>query len=179
MSQYIAFLRAINVGGHTVKMDRLREIFETLGYANVQTFIASGNVLFEAGAGKALALEKKIELSLKTELGYEVTTFIRKPEELTAIVRHRPLPDENVDGHTLYVGFTTTVPTRNLVERVGALSGAVDELSVNGREIYWLCRKSFSESGISGALVEKTLGMPVTIRNINTVRRILAKLGTK
>ena len=47
MPRYITFLRAINVGGHTVKMDRLREIFESLGFANVETFIASGNVVFE------------------------------------------------------------------------------------------------------------------------------------
>ena len=57
MPRYIAFLRAINVGGHTVKMDRLREIFESLGFANVETFIASGNVVFETTAGDTAALE--------------------------------------------------------------------------------------------------------------------------
>ena len=65
MSKYIAFLRAINVGGHTVKMDVLRQLFESLGFANVETFIASGNVIFESKAGNVKALEKKIETCLQ------------------------------------------------------------------------------------------------------------------
>ena len=47
MSRYIAFLKAINVGGHNVKMDQLRKIFESMQFKNVETFIASGNVIFE------------------------------------------------------------------------------------------------------------------------------------
>ena len=61
MSRYLAFLRAINVGGHTVKMDALRHIFESLGFTSVETFIASGNVIFEAGQQDPAALEKAIE----------------------------------------------------------------------------------------------------------------------
>ena len=76
MSKYIAFLRAINVGGHTVKMDALRQLFESLGFSNVETFIASGNVTFEAKVGNTKALEKKIETCLRETLGHKVTTFI-------------------------------------------------------------------------------------------------------
>ncbi len=69
MPRYVAFLRAINVGGHTVKMDYLRMLFEALGFSNVETFIASGNVIFDSKATSAKALEKRIEHCLAEALG--------------------------------------------------------------------------------------------------------------
>ena len=65
MPKYVAFLRAINVGGHTVKMDQLRRLFEALGFSDVQTFIASGNVIFDSKSKSTKALEKKIEKYLQ------------------------------------------------------------------------------------------------------------------
>ena len=94
MSRYIAFLRAINVGGHTVTMDRLRQLFEELGFAKVETFIASGNIVFETTARNTSTLEKKIAAHLKGTLGYEVATFIRTPIELAAIAAYRPFPPD-------------------------------------------------------------------------------------
>ena len=81
MPRYIAFLRAINVGGHTVKMDRLRQIFDSLGFSNVETFLASGNVVFETTAQDTAALETRITAGLRAALGYEVATFLRTPAE--------------------------------------------------------------------------------------------------
>jgi uncharacterized protein (DUF1697 family) len=90
MPRYFAFLRAINVGGHTVKMDVLREQFAALGFSNVETFIASGSVIFEATAKNTRSLEKQVEEHLHAALGYEVATFIRTGEELTAIATYQP-----------------------------------------------------------------------------------------
>ena len=123
MSQYVAFLRAINVGGHVVKMDRLREIFQATGFTDVETFIASGNVLFDSGSRKVPALESKIELSLKKVLGYDVATFIRSPAELVAVLEHRPFAANVVDGQVIYVGFTNASPPKPVRESVAALSG--------------------------------------------------------
>src|SRR5690349_8708838 len=86
----IAFLRAINVGGHTVKMDVLRRLFEELGFQNVETFIASGNVIFDAPNGDYGALEKQIEVHLRASLGYEVVTFVRSAPELARVADCRP-----------------------------------------------------------------------------------------
>src|SRR3954469_1096146 len=77
--RYIAFLRGINVGGHRVKMDRLRDLFTALGFSNVATFIASGNVIFEAPATDVTELEERIEAQLERSLGYEVEIFVRTP----------------------------------------------------------------------------------------------------
>src|SRR5687767_3383922 len=106
MAQYIAFLRAINVGGHVVKMDVLKSIFESLGYSKCATFIASGNVLFESRKQPA-RLEKEIEKKLASALGYDVATFIRTPAELRAISEGAPAET----GATLFVGFLHDPPS--------------------------------------------------------------------
>lgn len=113
MPKYVAFLRAINVGGHTVKMDYLRSLFAALGLANVETFIASGNVIFDSTSKSTKGLEKKIESYLQETLGYAVATFIRSTSELAAIADYQPFSDAELsaEGHTLYVGFMAASPS--------------------------------------------------------------------
>ena len=93
-----AFLRAINVGGHVVKMDELRRLFEALGFSRVETFIASGNVIFDSSSKNSAALEKKIATTLHQSLGYEVATFIRTTDELIAIAQHQPFPKSEIEA---------------------------------------------------------------------------------
>ncbi len=172
---YVALLRAINVGGHTVTMDRLRQLFGELGLANVSTFIASGNVLFEtSGRGSALALERRIAGHLEDALGFPVETFLRTPKELAAIAAHRPFtaPALAAPGARLFVGFLGRKPLPAAARKVLSLRASTDDLLVYGREIYWLCRVPSDEAAVSGAIFEKTLGMPVTVRNITTVRKL-------
>lgn len=166
MAKYIALLKGINVGGHVVKMDRLRDLFTAMRFRNVETLIASGNVIFE-GTGAEDAMVAKIEKTLKKELGYDVPAFIRTPAELAPIAA----TEESGEG-TLYVGFLTTSPDRALSSRIAALSTPDDDLEVKGREIYWLNRNKISDSKISYKLIEKTLGQQATFRNINTIRRL-------
>jgi uncharacterized protein (DUF1697 family) len=175
--KYVAFLRAINVGGHTVKMDHLRELFASLGFSNVETFIASGNVIFDSAARNTAALEKKIEAFLLKMLGYEVATFIRTPGELAAVAQYKPFTDSelNAEGNTLYIGFLPRSPTDSAVEKLLASKTDGDDFHLQGREVYWLIRTSFSESKFSGARLEKTLGMAGTLRNSTTVRKLAAK----
>lgn len=177
MIRYIAFLRAINVGGHTVKMDRLRTLFADLGFSGVESFIASGNVIFETAEKNAQPLEKKIEKHLRESLGYEVATFLRTAPELAAIARYEAFPaaELEADGNMLYVGFLAVSPEERARQALLDLRTDIDEFHVHERELYWLCRKKFSESKVSGALIEKRAGMPVTLRNVTTVRKIAAK----
>src|SRR5512142_743545 len=100
MPKYVAFLRAINLGGHTVKMDHLRGLFEEMDFTHVETFIASGNVIFEAASADPRDLELKIEESLLSNLGYDVATYIRTPEELAEIIQYEPFQDAGYDGGT-------------------------------------------------------------------------------
>jgi uncharacterized protein (DUF1697 family) len=177
MPKYVAFLRAINVGGHTVKMDHLRSLFEGIGFANVETFIASGNVIFDSKSRNTTSLEQKIEKHLRKILGYEVRTFIRATSELAEVADYEPFSkaELNAPGNSLYVGFLADMPSNEAKKKVLSLSGPTDDFAVHGRELYWLIRTSFSETVVSGALLEKTLGLPATFRNVNTVRRLAAK----
>jgi uncharacterized protein (DUF1697 family) len=177
MPRYVAFLRAINVGGHTVKMDHLRNLFTGLGFANVETFIASGNVIFDSTSKSSSALEKKIENCLRKALGYEVATFIRSTSELAEIAQYMPFSASELSapGHSLYIGFIAIEPDIKAKEELLSLKTRVDDFHLKGREVYWLCRRKFSESEISGALLGKVLGMPATLRNSTTVKKIAAK----
>jgi uncharacterized protein (DUF1697 family) len=176
-TKFIAFLRAINVGGHTVKMTRLRELFEELGLSNVETFIASGNVIFESAAKDVRALEKKIETHLRKALGYEVGTFIRSAAELEEVAQHQPFSKSEMEreGHSLYIGFVGASPDEEVRKKLMTYRSDLDDLHLNGREVYWLCRARMSESAFSGALTEKTLCMAATFRNVTTVRKLAAK----
>jgi uncharacterized protein (DUF1697 family) len=177
MERQIAFLRAINVGGHIVKMERLRVIFESLGLKEVETFIASGNVVFAPARGKPAALERKIEQGLQKELGYEVKTFVRTNAELAEIADHRPPFDaaRETPATRLFIGFLPSEPSREAETKLLSAAGEADEFHIRGREIYWHCHVPANESKFYGAKLEKTVGMPTTLRNVNTVKRLVAK----
>ena len=177
MPKLIAFLRAINVGGHNVKMEDLRRLFEELGFSNVETFIASGNVIFDAPAQDVHTLERRIEGHLQAALGYEVATFVRSADELAEIVSYEPFPaaERAAEGTSLYVAFLREPPSEEAQAKLMAFRTDVDDFHVRGREVYWLCRTRLSDSTFSGALLEKTLKMPATMRNLTTVRKLAAK----
>lgn len=179
MPRYIAFLRAINVGGHTTKMDYLRKLFESLGFSNVETFIASGNVIFESPSNNTQALEKKIESRLHEALGYKVATFIRTEAELAAIANYKPFRQTDLDRAVAFnIAFLADKPDDNSKRKLMALRTEIDDLYVHGREIYWLCRKKQSESTFSNAVLEKTLGMQSTLRGANTVKKMAEKYAS-
>jgi uncharacterized protein (DUF1697 family) len=181
MPRWVAFLRAINVGGHVVKMERLRSILDSLGFANVETFIASGNVIFEARASSAARLEEKIQTALRKELGYDVATFLRNETELDEIADYEPFSPAALkeSGAALYIAFLPALLTAETEKRLLPFRKANVDLVAHGREIYCSFRVPLSDSGFSGARLEKAIGFPMTMRNANTVARIVAKLRAK
>jgi uncharacterized protein (DUF1697 family) len=151
-------------------------LFTELGFSNVETFIASGNVIFDSSSSSSGSLEKKIETALQAALGYEVTTFVRSQKELSAIAAYQPFGKTDVNAHhAIYVGFIADNPADAAKEKVLSLGTKDDEFHLNGREVYWLCRTKFSDSPISGAQLAKALGMPATLRNSNTIKKLAAK----
>jgi uncharacterized protein (DUF1697 family) len=176
--RFVAFLRGLNVGGHTVKMDQLKKHFEDLGFENVSTFIASGNVIFETKDAKPAALEKKIEQALERALGYEVATFLRTDAQVADIADHDAFPKvKPKDGDTQYVIFLRGAPDAATKRRIAALSNDEDLLHVHGAEIHWLRRggglidSTISEKDWRAALNKE----PSTNRNLNTLKRLAAK----
>ncbi|HJW11580.1 MAG TPA: DUF1697 domain-containing protein [Albitalea sp.] len=141
MPRHIAFLRAINVGGHTVTMPALRALFESLGLAKVETFIASGNVIFESASRGSAALQKKIEAHLHAELGYEVAAFLRSDAELAAIARYQPFSAATIAAATvLNVAFLAEPASAAAQKALLRYRSEIDDFHVHGREAYWLCQ---------------------------------------
>ncbi len=177
MPKYVAFLRAINVGGHVVKMDRLRTLFEALGFSNVETFIASGNVIFDSRSTNTVALEKKIENHLLKTLGYEVATFVRSIAEVEKVASSKPFSAAELkqDGNTLYVGFLAESPSEESRRELIKCGNKNNDFAIADREVFWLCRAKFSETDFSSARLEKILKLKTTLRNANTPQRIAAK----
>ena len=177
MPRLIAFLRAINVGGHVVKMDALRKEFEALGYADVETFIASGNVIFTAKQAGA-AHVKKIEARLRASLGYEVATFVRTPAEVAAVAACRPFDAGRIESAGAFcVGFLDAPLDAARRRALLTCRTDLDDFHPSCREIYWLCRKQQHESTFSNVRFEKVVQARATFRGINTVMKLSAKSG--
>jgi uncharacterized protein (DUF1697 family) len=179
MQKYIAFLKAINVGGHTVKMDNLKKLFEKMGFEKVETFIASGNVVFETKSKNIDSIKKKIETELEKSLGYKAPTFIRTTDELKTISEYKPFEESELNNpkSSLYVGFLDKAPSKENQNKLFSLQDEANEFHFNKNEFYWLCRKRFSDSGITGNKLEKALGMNSTVRNSTTIRKMASKFS--
>jgi uncharacterized protein (DUF1697 family) len=157
-------------------MDSLRHLFESLGFSKVETFIASGNIVFETKRKNAQVLEREIENRLREALGFEVATFIRTDAELAAVASYKPFSQSELDGAAaLNIAFLADGLEDKSRQKLLALRTDIDDFHVHGREIYWLCRKKQSGSKISNAALEKAIGRKSTLRGANTVRKMAAK----
>ena len=176
VQRYIAFLRAINVGGHTVTMETLRGLFCQLGFSNVETFIASGNVIFESKAAAGRVLERKIEQLLESALGYDVGTFVRTVEEVRAISIYKPFGDEILAAaQALNVAFLHQPLSASAVDTVMSFRTDIDDFHVQGREVYWMCRVKQSDSKFMNKPFERAMKCPATFRSVKTIARLAAK----
>ena len=176
MFRFFAFLRAINVGGgRTVKMQSLRRVFESLGFSKVETFIASGNGIFETTTQKTKALEGKIEKALQEALGYEVRTFVRREVELAKVANYRPFRRPTFDDTwRMNIIFLADSLNQKLKQSVQGLRTDTDAFEVHGQEIYWLRRRKQNGRAFSTVPLERVLGRAFTVRAASTVKEIAA-----
>jgi len=174
-SRYIALLRAVNVGGRVIKMDQLKRVFESMSLGNVQTFIASGNVIFETPIGKAAEIERVIEAGLQKAFKYQVTTFVRTPAEMIAASHQAPFTAGDLENAGLYVTFFKAPLDKGVAKKVMTLRTADDDFAVVGRELYWLRRRMKERMGEPFPALEKVIDVPGTMRSITTVRKLAAK----
>jgi uncharacterized protein (DUF1697 family) len=157
-------------------MEELRRVCTAAGFSDVETFIASGNLIFSSPATDGAALERRLEAALEKTFGYAVATFVRTPEELAAVAAHMPCSvDPASAGGAIHIIFLSQPLSVAARKDVAALSAPGDELSAKGREIYWGRFGKMSESPLFGKSLGK-LAAAGTMRNRNTVVRLLAKL---
>ncbi len=178
LPRYIAFLRAINVGGRIVKMEELRAHFAAAGFSDVETFIASGNVLFSSPARSTEAAEQRVEAHLKKVLGYEVATFIRTPGEVAATAAHEPFPARDVAAAGAYVAAFLKRPLDAAGKKgLAALASPHDRFAAAGRVVYWLSTLRQSENPLTLVKFERAVGGPATMRAMTSLKKLAAKHG--
>lgn len=164
--KHVALLRGINVGGHRrVPMPALRAAFGDLGYAQVQTHIQSGNVVFESDAPELNQIEQAIE----KEFGFRVDVILRSAAEWASLTPRNPYPQEE-DGTRLHVAFLNAVPDPVQVATIRALPG--NTWTASGREIYLHTPEGMGQSGLNLGQLKHA-----TVRNWRTVQKLAALLG--
>jgi uncharacterized protein (DUF1697 family) len=177
MDRYVAFLRGMNLGGRRIKNDELRAEFVTLGFGEVATFRASGNVVFGTERrAKEGALAERIEIGLGEALGYEVPVFLRSCAEVTAIASHAPFDPKLVasSGGKLQVSLLQKRPSAASRRGILALATGEDLLAVEGREVYWLPSGGILDSGLDLKALEAIVGAD-TRRTMGTIEQIAAR----
>ena len=166
----IAMLRAVNVGGNNkLPMARLRAICEALGLERPETFIQSGNVLFETDD---TAAAERLEEAINEEFGFRPAAVLRSVEELRHVVAQNPFPGK--DNARVLVSFLQADPGEPIREAVRAIPVAPEELWIAGREMWVHYANGQGRTKLPMARIERMLGCTATSRNLNTVEKLLA-----
>ncbi len=174
MSVRIAFLRAVNLGKRRVPMSRLVSVCRGLGYADVWTYVNSGNVVFDT-TGARTSVEKAMEKALEEEFGFECTTFVRTATELAEVLDAKPFPVAAGDTH--FVTFLKKAPAASAAKRLEELSNDIDTLIVQGADVHWRMRGKSTDSRLVRRDWERILGpLSSTSRNITMLTRLTAKI---
>jgi uncharacterized protein (DUF1697 family) len=176
MERYVAFLRGMNLGKRRIKNDELRAEFEVLGFEDVATFRASGNVIFGAAKQSESALTKTIEHGLGDALGYEVPVFLRSCKEVAAIAAQEPFAAKLVEASKgkLQVTMLAKKPTAAARKKALALATDEDSLAIEARELFWLPSGGTLESELDHKAIAKVLGQG-TQRTMGTIEQIASK----
>lgn len=171
MKRHVAFLRGINVSGQKlIKMELLKSIFINNGYANVVTYIQSGNVIFDA-KGKTDKTRGDIEKMLEKELGYKVVSIVRTADELKEVIAGNPYPDLQ-EGEKLYITYLSAVPDPHKLETLGRVLANGEKMQVIGREVYFVS-PGYGNTKFSNSYIEKQLGLDTTTRNLATTIKVI------
>lgn len=172
MTVYVALLRGVNVGGNTLKMERLRELSGELGIEDARTYLQSGNLVFKA-RGAAAQWAKALERKLAGATRLPVTVIVRSEAKLGKIVAANPfLREKGIDLARLHVTFLSQEPVAAGLDKLSAIPAGADRFRALGSEIYLHCPNGYGISKLSNTAIEKALALRATTRNWNTVREL-------
>jgi len=165
--RYVALLRGINVNGHNIiKMEPLRASFEGLGLRNVQTYVQSGNVVFEAREKAAARLSEEIAKRIHGDFGFPVAVLLKTSAELQRIIDENPfLHQVGIDQSKLHVTFLSAPAPKTAGTHLDALAVKPEQFHIHGREIYLYCPNGYGRTKLSNSAIEKKLGVEATTRN--------------
>jgi uncharacterized protein (DUF1697 family) len=175
MPRYLALLGSINVGGNRLTMADLRAAFEAEGFTNVETVVASGNVLFDHPERPEAGLEEKLSQMLRRRFGFNSVALVRSRAALAAAIAENPFAADGQENfvHTLFLNGPVDPDgfARLQSDRTGS-----DRLAAGDRALHIDYVAGAGESKLVGQFIERRLGTKGTARNLRSMRRILAKM---
>jgi uncharacterized protein (DUF1697 family) len=174
--KYLALLRGINVGGNSlINMADLRKVFEALGFTEVSTYIASGNVLFTAG-GAVAVIVTKVERALEKRFGMPLRIVVRSAEDVKYVVAHAPAAWKSQDLRKYVAFIKEPVKPEDVAKEISVREG-VDALEVGKGVLYMSTKMSgLTKSGFT-KIVGKKFYRDMTMRNFTTVTKLAELLA--
>lgn len=178
MAAYVVFLRAVNVGKRQLKMATAREVLSEQGFGDVESHIQTGNFFLTTPLRSAAKVEAEVGRVLGAHAGFDIVAIARRPADLPALVQEVDGIPEQVPGETSrYVSFCTTAPTAAATTELHAQEVARERATVIGKDVLMEFAVPFNEAKLTGARIEKILGVPGTARNLTVVRALAQKWG--
>jgi uncharacterized protein (DUF1697 family) len=171
MMTWICLLRGINVSGqNSIKMVDLCRVFEELGCKKVQTYVQSGNVVFESDEFSEAPLASRLEQGIESAFNACIPIILRHHLELVRVVTQNPfLAGGQADTSTLYVTFFHSQPLPGKIENLARPAGCDDEFRIGEREVFLSCPGGYGKSKLSNSFFEKKLSIGSTTRNWKTL----------
>lgn len=176
MITYASMVRGINIGGKKVKMDRLKEIYRSLDFKNVKTYIQSGNVIFESKKSDPTKLSHIIEKRIAKIFEFEVKVFLRTKNEMEQVLSGNPFKQEDLNH--IYVTFLSDIPSEMLIKDLNRIStvdmvNKSDKYIISKKEIYLFLPNGYERTKLNNNFFEKKLDISATTRNWRTVSNIV------
>lgn len=175
MKTHLALLRGINVSGHNmIKMDALKKALENYGFKNVQTYIQSGNVFVDSDEENAASIGFQIKQEIFKVFGYEVPVIVINQTDLEACFSNNLfLNENNTDTKKLYVAFLSKEISSGAMNDLKMSQVKPDEAQIDGNKIFIKYDVGAGKTRFDQKYIEKKLNLVATIRNWNTVTKLL------
>lgn len=178
MNTYISMLRGINVSGQKqVRMADLKNLYESMGFENVRTYVQSGNVIFESAEKDEAKLSKQIEAKIEETFGFSVPVLVRTAQDFKRIVENHPFTKEDPAG--VLVTFLHERPARSKLDDLSSYEDKVDQFAIGEQEIFLFCPGGYGKTKLSNTFFEKKLGVAATTRNWKTVNMLYEMASEK
>lgn len=175
MAKYISILRGINVGtGRKVPMADLKKLCEALELQNVQTYIQSGNIVFELANPEAISLlENRLQQAFSGTFGFDIPVIIRSAEEWAESIAQNPFWKEK-DAHIdrLHLTCLKEVPSPELIEKIKMFQYLPERYEIIGNDVFIFCAAGYGTSKLVNSFFELKLKVPATTRNWKTVMKL-------
>lgn len=178
MIKYVALLRGINVGGkNLIKMDALCSEFEKAGFQSVKTYIQSGNVIFQSDLADKVKIEQKMEKFLSATFKYRARVLVRSKKDIENTVNHFPVIFKNVEWKHNVIFLSDIIDSKKILKQLET-NKEIEENSYYKGILFWSAKMDkITKSNMLKLSSQKEYYQEMTVRNINTTRKILELMG--